>query len=382
MRQSEELVVHQPSDNAFFKFAKIASSWFAVFVALVYGSGFLCVYTFLDRFGIRGTGGDFFRVRYVHVGILFLLFPICVLTPLAVALSLKRIQLKAKAADNAGNRATGWRGRKLVNQEKQVKIPLSSYLLFLNMGWVFYLYILFTPREFLFTREKEIILPLIFIASLLGPRLIEWGVGRYVVRHRLENCSRGLRWLFFLIIVIPLDYLAFRGFFGELWVIFWGNRGIVPAGAVYYLLLMAMIPYTFWRANVRCKQIEHQRARKEWRLAATCLCLMFYFIAINSFALRVFPHIPLSKGGGDYSHIPTVTLKLRETAVPSSIVANTDPVGLGLTVSNCFLIIEETPTSLFLANTNNVGGPTKWREMRDLPRVVEVRRDSVDRITY
>jgi len=39
------------------KLTKMASSWFAALIALVLGSGFLCVYTFLDRFGVRSTGG-------------------------------------------------------------------------------------------------------------------------------------------------------------------------------------------------------------------------------------------------------------------------------------------------------------------------------------
>ena len=55
---------------------------------------------------------------------------------------------------------------------------------------------------------------------------------------------------------------------------------------------------------------------------------------------------------------------------------------VALSVSNCFLIVEETPASYFLADTNHAGGPTRWQEMRKLPRVVEVRRDSVDRVYY
>jgi hypothetical protein len=66
--------------NSFLK-ESVAQQWFGLLILLVYGSGFLCEYTFLDRFGIQESGQDFFRVKFIHVGILFLLFPISILIP-------------------------------------------------------------------------------------------------------------------------------------------------------------------------------------------------------------------------------------------------------------------------------------------------------------
>jgi len=56
--------------------------------------GFICVYTFLERLGIREMGGDFLKGKYIHVGILFLLFPLSILCPVVFAISLKKIQAK------------------------------------------------------------------------------------------------------------------------------------------------------------------------------------------------------------------------------------------------------------------------------------------------
>jgi len=53
-----------------------------------------------------------------------------------------------------------------------------------------------------------------------------------------------------------------------------------------------------------------------------------------------------------------------------------------LSVSNCFVMIERTPTSLYLADIHDNGGPTNWQHMRHLPHIIEVRRDSIDQITY
>ena len=39
-------------------------------------------------------GGDFLKGKYIHVGILFLLFPLSILCPVVFAISLKKIQAK------------------------------------------------------------------------------------------------------------------------------------------------------------------------------------------------------------------------------------------------------------------------------------------------
>jgi hypothetical protein len=43
---------------------------------VVYAAGFLIVLAFLDRFGIREAGSDFWKARYMHIGILCLAFPL------------------------------------------------------------------------------------------------------------------------------------------------------------------------------------------------------------------------------------------------------------------------------------------------------------------
>jgi hypothetical protein len=355
-------------------------SWFAVLVGVIYGSGFLCVFTFLDRFGIQETGGDFFRVKYIHVGILYLLLPISILAPLAVVWRLKGIQDKLKRgfefAGTAKQEKQPNEGDKSNGEIPHRRIHETSFLMFLNMGWVFYFYILFTPRNFLSTSGKECVLPAIFLVSLVGPRLIEKIADSWIVPHKSENFDRFARLVLFVLIVGPLDYWAIYGLFGQMWKVLWGDEGFVPSGAIYYLMFMILIPYTLWRANNRSKQIELQKGRTELRMAAICLCFMFYFLGIIAFGLRVYPFVPVAKGGGDYTQSPCVTLNFR-----SGIgFATNDPVFLGLTASNCYVIIEQTPTSFFLANTNDAGGPSRWRIMRQSPRIFEVRRDTVETI--
>jgi hypothetical protein len=56
-------------------FALLPSSLLA-FTAIVYASGFLVVQLFHDSYGLRELSADLFKIRYIHVGILFCAVPV------------------------------------------------------------------------------------------------------------------------------------------------------------------------------------------------------------------------------------------------------------------------------------------------------------------
>lgn len=369
------------------EFAEIAPKWLALLLGLMYGSGFLCVFTFLNHFGIYETGEEFFRVKYIHVGILFLLFPISILLPFLLSLSIKRIvpQMDKKKSDISMEKQPLLEIHSATHKEPHChhnwdsRIKISSILIFMNMCGVFYLYILFTPRDFALSRAY--VFPLIFVVSFLGPLLTDSFVKKNIVPHRSELFARILRWCLVLVIIGGLDYLAFAGFFKGLWRIFWGETWI-PTGAIYYIIFIILIPYTIWRTNHRCKAIDHPRAKTEMRLSAACLCGMFYLLSILTFALTVYPRIPVAKGGGNFVENSCVKIDFRPLPGVSPIVDAFTPLERELSSSNNFVIIEVTPTYLFLARTNDAGGPIAWQKMVKIPNIVEIRQDSIDEIIY
>jgi hypothetical protein len=358
--------------------AGIVPQGFALLIGLTYASGFLCVFTFLDRFGIHESGEDFFRAKYVHVGILFLLFPVSILLPFLLSLSVRKVVLNL--ADNKGADESSQKTQSMGGQEKQEKfhVPVSSILIFMNMCAVFYIFF-FTPRDF--ALKRIYIFPLIFLVSFLGPLLTDNFVKKNIVPHKSDDFAKYLRWFFVLVLIGALDYFAFKGYLLQLWKIFWGDRWI-PDGAIYYFILIILIPFTLWRTNDRCKQINHLRAKTEMRLSAICLIGMFYFLSIIAFALTVYPAIPVSKGGGNYAESPCVKLNFHPVPGLLPVVNAVNPLEQELSTSNNFVIVEITPSSLFLARTNDNGGPMKWQKMRDLPNIIELRRDSIDEIVY
>jgi hypothetical protein len=181
--------------------------------------------------------------------------------------------------------------------------------------------------------------------------------------------------------VAPLDYWALWGLFSHLWHIFWGNAGVLPSGGIYYVVFMLLIPYTLYRANQRASLITLPNGKLMFRLSAISLCFIFYFLSVVTFALRVYPFVPVSKGGGDFSEGPCIAWN---NGVSGTNLLSTSWyfAANGLAASNCFVVIEETSDVLFLANTNDANGPTMWREMRQLPTVVEVKRDTAYPIVY
>lgn len=368
----------QPNKNLV-RIADKFPQWFAVFVAILYGSGFLCVFTFLDRFGIRENGGDFFRVKYIHAGILFLLFPVSILLPFLLSLSIKKTTDKLTKTV-----LTADKSQQKVNT---LTVPISIVLSFLNMCAVFYIFILFIPPSF--ALSKQALFPWLFIVSILVPPVIDLLVDKCIVTHMSKYFSGGLKWVFLIAGIGTLDFFLFRGYGFKLWTIFYGSQ-LTPDGAIYYVIFMLLIPIIWWRTSTRCREIyatdksdqkqmsQVLRTKREMWCAAFCVMFMIFFLAILSFAYRVYPYIPFAKGGGNYVDCPSVTLTFRSHFG----ILNTNTLNQALAVSNCYIIVEQSQTSLFLANKNDEGGPSKWAEMHKLPNIIEVSRDVVDRIIY
>jgi hypothetical protein len=134
---------------------EIVGPCFAILSALSYGTGFLCVYTFLERIGIREEGGEFLKGKYFYVGILFLLFPISIACPIIFAASLRRIQNKMGLT--LGHAA---------------RIPRSSYFLLFNLCVVFYLNVLFLPPSLARDPSRQFAVLLIITLSTVAPWLL------------------------------------------------------------------------------------------------------------------------------------------------------------------------------------------------------------------
>ena len=401
-----------------------APHWLGLFIASAYASGFLATSIFFDRFGIQSAGEDFFRSKYVYVGIMFLLFPICNILPAGLLVcQLNELRKSQKSATGIG------KGHKVFRW--------SSALAVMNLCSVLYIYILFMPRYV--DPMKGLWLFLLISATYLLPRLsnsideIRWRLEHrerhsklWIIIRRsdrldilrrigalylkcvgnidswslfhdepfykwlragrlrwLVRASWFFRWVIMLLAIVALDVILFQGYWKKSLQLFpWGQSSF---GVFFYVVFLFLIAYTLWRSNTHIKKLGDRisdRSKNERRLLAACVSLLFYFCAVIAFAVRVFPLIPESKGGGNYEQSPLLTLHLKPPVAGAILSPADKAFRASLEVPDDFILIEQTSRSLFVARKTAAGGPSEWRHMLALPPITEVNLDSLESIDH
>jgi hypothetical protein len=108
-----------------------------------------------------------------------------------------------------------------------------------------------------------------------------------------------------------------------------------------------------------------------------------YFFSISIFALGIYPFIPASKGGGDFTYVETVYLRgSQETAKKFPDVFRYHKAN-NTYASKPLVLIEATDKVLFLANPWERGGADKWKRSRmNLPTIIEVPRSDIEIVHY
>jgi len=361
---------------------------------MAYASGFLVRGIFFDRFGIQSTGEDFFRAQYIHIGILFLLFPVCIALPIILYASRWHDFNKRRKQEPStlrGHKTFRW----------------SSMLTIINLSSIIYIYILFLPTDAVRAREIYFLLLILLTYSL--PRLtneideFRWKLeegkpsGWLILLSKhcpnlltrfirifqpggLKITSHVIRWGLCLPAIAALDVALFWGYWKKFYKLIPTN-GPDSFGVIYYVIFIMLIAYTQWRSNEYLKKLGNRitvRERNERRIIAASISTLFYFCAIIAFAVRVYPLIPVSKGGGNYEECRAVSLHLKPLNYFNFDLTPDALMKEEWERKDLFILIEQTPTSIFLARKTDAGGPHNWRHMLELPRIVEISRDAVE----
>lgn len=314
---------------------------------LVYAAGFLVVLNFLDRFGIRDTGADFWKARYMHIGIMCLALPV-LLNILILPLGYLIFHGKFKSP-------TMW----------QRLLPVG--FLAVNLVVVCYTLIMLTNRA-PGTKAIAGLVPLLWIVAVTLPgvallllieRIIEKVSGRVPsadseLSPTSQSFAVGTRWVLALI-VVALDVWYFLDLKSTV-------TGVQPAFVLVYIgfsvLLVAMVSTV---AIYEKRQIEDGRRRAIDALAVSIIGPFFYLVVL-AFTYGIFQNIPATRGGGDYTASPRVVLTFKS---PQSLApANMKYFEKGSTQMTVRLIlIEETSWAFFLADPEDAGGPSEWKSI-------------------
>ena len=143
-----------------------------------------------------------------------------------------------------------------------------------------------------------------------------------------------------------------------------------------FLLFTFFMLFLFWRLSRRSRTLSDPRLKAAlWSSGVSILVAIFY-ICILSFAYSVYPYIPAERGGGSYVDSSEVVLTIQgsTTPLPQNLLESASR-------SKLLVIIEESATSIYVADPHDAGGPVEWRRGAK-PGVIGIRREFVSSVEY
>lgn len=313
---------------------------------VIYAAGFLVVLAFLDRFGIREAGTDFWKARYIHIGILCVAFPLILN---GTILSLVHLVFHGKF-----NKSSMW----------QRLMPIG--LLVINLEIVAFVLIMLTNR----TPSGGIAglnpIQWIIAVTLLGipvllllERIIEKITGKVPSGDsELSPTSQSFavsgRWILTLI-VAGLDVWYFSDFKSAV-------VGIQPALALTYIGFSILLGVMISTVFIYEKRQKKESRRKAITVLTASIIGPFFYLVVLSFSYGVYQNIPSTRGGGDYTMSPKVILTLKNASQTTRVDERYfDKTNKSITIP--LIVIEETSWAFYLANPEEAGGPIEWKQI-------------------
>ncbi|OWY70733.1 hypothetical protein B7486_14100 [cyanobacterium TDX16] len=353
--------------------------WSLIIPAIIYASGFLIVQQFHDSYGLRGIDTDFFKIRYAHVGLIFLAGPLIVGTA-TFALFLWKSETKISPAnESAFNEHQSiqlrvwarWWWSAMNASRFNPKTIVAGFFFTAN----FYLALLFVAPG-----EKGSGYYQLFFAFLIACTAI---FVMWIVR-RTGNESKIWVNVFQLICTILLAAICFCLLYtqrNELKSLYW------PSGLVYFGF-SSFLGFSAWRLWAR-KHEENLGILKPVRrtLGIVAVCLVYYY-CLNYYADYVFPFIPAGKGGGDYSDAAIVTVEFTDSGpqeLPDALKLNNLEKKLILLDSNGDFLFFANPFQPIGGSDPDRSGPPIWRlspSKLEKPFVLQVPRDGVRSVIH
>lgn len=324
---------------------EVLPQWILAGTGVVYAAGFLVVLAFLDRFGIREAGSDFWKARYIHIGILCLAFPLILN---GTMLSVMHLVFHGKF-----NKSIMW----------QRLFPVG--LLGVNLETVCFIMIMCTNRipgshSIAGLRALLWIIATTLIGVpvlLLIERIIEKVSGNVPVEDQeLSPVTQSFivtgRWVLTLIVAC-LDVWFFVEFKDTV-------TGVQPALALVYIAFSILLGFMISTIAIYERRQSHKSRRKAIAVFSASIIGPFFYLVILAFSYGVYQNIPSTRGGGDFTMSPKVVLTLKEEPTTSDLDDKFfDKTNQRMTVP--LVLIEETSWAFYLADPKDGGGPMEWK---------------------
>ncbi len=361
--------------------------WSLAVAALIYATGFLADFTYFGGFGVTEVGGDFFKAKYVHIGILCLLCHV-ILTGPACSFGIVRSSRGPRRQNGSMNSSDLLKTTSGAENEHQGHLP--SLLLVINMLATFYAYAMFAPRSYLQSRQH--LISSIFLATVLGFMLVRL-VDSKSFHVTIESASQqlkltldtrliaqSLRWILCVFVIYFLDRYSFKGLGPDLAAMFFGPKNKIAGGWVFFVLV-GVILLIFWSTNASAKRTEIRSKKLAMWALGLCLIGATYYLSVLTFAFNVYPFIPAERGGGSFTETPLATLRFKGDASGALPLGLLDCRSAKCDCTKPLVVIEETNYSIFVADPDDAGGPFAWR-VGARPAITSVNRDQIASVSY
>lgn len=278
-------------------YARSLPYWFAAVAGLIYGTGFLIEFTFMNSLGIRNAGTDVFKAKYIYIGILSLQFPASIAVTILGYIRLLRIRMADKQTlasiargHNTGEvkvariRRIGWFFKELVTDVREWAY-VAGILTILILICFLYFIIAFSDPGF-FAKNQPVIFGIIVGIPLVIVTLREWEDSRRPEAGPTWG-SAATRWVFLGVFTYFTASLL-RDDFGLL------KEITVQGGWLHVTLIVVIGVLIYW--------LEKNPSRTNTEMTISlCLIATFGYLSVITFAYRVYPYIPVERGGGDFS---------------------------------------------------------------------------------
>lgn len=346
-----------------FNFVRIFGKLFVPIVGLVYATGFLIVFTFLNRYyGLQDTG-SLVKAKYLYVGAMYYICLLVIIVPIYAIFYHNAFVRKLKNLQ---------KGRKLnkdhlefiKNYNVGIYLPAVSTLLV----WLvtFYIIAFFAPGSMV--QDHYWLLLGHFIPIFAMSVIIE--IGRFLrskFKLRLENYENKAFWCFFglMLALFIIDIFALSEVFNKIFK-------IMENGGIFFIFLISCLGIYFYRIIRYNDNIPFEKLRVcNWAVQCSFM-FTIYFFSILSFSVFIFSHIPSNKGGGDYNYSPNIAITFKKDVNPYPLI----DCNSNISCSKPLKMVEETANSIFVIEKKDLDGKIPK------PRIYEIKRDNIALIIY
>jgi len=397
-----------------------APAWFAVALALAYATGFLVVSTYLGSFGIPESTSEFLRIKYLQVGLYFLLFFGSMVV--FVVLWLRAVG-KRKSSPSSSQQPTVPAPETLepASSETATKkegaaedaAKTQRYLIPVWMILVLVVYVTVGFAEPSQTGRQS--LPWVggLIFASFGLAAMVYSLQRRLSKRNpdFHLVAKGV-YVGLLAFEIWLGWNVvspFKEKLGDFLRLQWQMLLILLG----FMLVLVFLSYRAVFPRPEFSKEEHLGYM--WLRAA--LVLPIYYLSVLTFAYCIYPFVSESKAGGYFAESGFVKLTIRQPESKQTVVASPQTVKSssrgkavmrpidarppldvlpqelmesGLLSSKALVLIEANSTSVFVADPNDpasslAGGPSGvkcWTDFQCRPKVFEIQISNLARIEH